>query len=162
MFSYISQMSESLGSVFISDYFSILTDITNISSFFRLQRMDTEEKLKTNIFIPHGQITAETFIKTGDRESLAKDIKGTRHAERLMSAADEFETNPFVFEREADIIIRDELKKTAFLIHGVEPLFALYERINMELKAGGIILSCYNAGLGPDFMRLRISEAAFE
>ena len=143
----------------IMAHFRLAIDLSNLQTALRARGMEHEAVIKENLFIQGGEIdrpTLEVLMDKGVKEVAA--VAAEQGLDRIVRASAEYPTNPFAIERESDNTLLDRLRPARFLLWGMEPVFAFGFAVEMELKILGIIISCRQAGLSPEWIRMRLPE----
>ena len=143
----------------IVEHVRMAIDLSNLQTAMRAEKMEQDAAFRENLFIPGGEIGLNTLWELLDQGVEGVTTVADEYGlNRISRAAAEYPANPFAIEREADNTLLDHLRPTRFMIGGVEPVFAFGFSIEIELKILGIIIGCKQAGMGPEWMRMRLPE----
>lgn len=143
----------------IVEHVRMAIDLSNLQTAMRAEKVEQDAASRENLFIPGGEIGLNTLWKLLDQGVEGVTTVADEYGlNRISRAAAEHSTNPFAIEREADNTLLDHLRPTRFMIGGVEPVFAFGFAVEMELKILGIIIGCRQAGMGPEWIRMRLPE----
>ena len=143
----------------ITAHFRLTIDLSNLQTALRARAMDHKDIIEEHLFIPGGEIDPQTLKEIMDKGiKKVAEVAAEQGLERIVRASVEDPKNPFAIERESDNTLLDQLRPARFLLWGMEPVFAFGFAIEMELKILGIIMSCRQAGLSPQWIRMRLPE----
>lgn len=142
------EIAGTLRSGFLTDYFKMLIDITNIKSFIRVRNLELGFELLLKVLIDGGSIESKFYLDRFDsqKEKIISEFKFTKYSDLMVEGIEGTNENTSLslFDKAADEYIINAIKRCRYGVFGIEPVLAHivakeYEILNVRIALSGVI-----------------------
>jgi V/A-type H+-transporting ATPase subunit C len=147
---------------FIAVLLGIMTDLANISTFFRLKNMKRSSDFLSKVLLPGGKIEFQIFIKNFNEtaDSFLNAVRYTPYGSLCEEGLAGYNSSGSftLFEKLSDNYIISYIRKSRYVTFGVEPLVAYLIGKQYEIKNAGIIMVGKINKIPNDVIRERLRD----
>ena len=149
-------ISKTISNPFVKKYYKLKIDLINIQTLFRIKEKSINNSIKKFIFLNDGTIEISLLLHLINEpiESIQKTLKF--NFPEISNILPKLDNNILEIENKSDEIFLNYLKKTDYLIMGIEPIFAYSQILLIELKTISKLLNAKKAKLDPDTIKEKI------
>lgn len=151
-----------IGDKFLSDYFKMIIDLTNIKTLLRVKKQNKGRRFMEEVLIEGGAILKKDLISYENEsiDSIANKLSYTSYEKILRLGLENYGTNGNMsyFEKLTDNYIMDYIKKAKYVSFGIEPLLGYIMAKENEIKTVRIIMVGKLNNVAPEVIRERLRD----
>lgn len=129
---------------FLIEFLQIWIDLSNIKIFLRVKDLGKDKEFFEKVYLGYGTLPKELFLKLHDEplESLVRVLAPTHYGKLVGEAVKDWGVSQSLagLERMCDDYILEFLKKTKYIVFGLEPLIGYLWAKENELRLIRIII----------------------
>ena len=157
-FGELQELSEKLGSAFLTRYVAVLADSTNLRSAVRTLRMGKNADFLREALVPGGSVGEERILASASGDALAALFGGELSEAATLGAAAAEGGTLTAFELACDNAVAKTLGEAKLVSYGEEPVIAYLAAMESEITAVRMILTGRLAGIDPQTIRERLRD----
>ncbi|HQD28113.1 V-type ATP synthase subunit C [Acetivibrio saccincola] len=162
-FTHMREIAGASGSSFLNELAVMMIDICNLKIFLRIKNLKKTWDFLQKVLIPGGEIDSKIFVENLDKplDNLLEALKYTRYGELLEKSFENIESTKSLtkFEKLCDDFILSYVRKTKFIIYGIEPLIGYLIAKETEIRNARIIMVGKINNIPSEKIRERLREA---
>ncbi|MEW9096214.1 MAG: V-type ATP synthase subunit C [Clostridiaceae bacterium] len=147
---------------FLSDYFKVIIDLTNIKTLLRVKKQNKGRRFMEEVLIEGGTILKKDLISYENEsiDGIANKLSYTPYEKILRLGLENYGTNGNMsyFEKLTDNYIMDYIKKAKYVSFGIEPLLGYIMAKESEIKTVRIIMVGKLNNVAPEVIRERLRD----
>ncbi|MBU5484890.1 V-type ATP synthase subunit C [Clostridium sp. MSJ-11] len=151
-----------IGDKFLSDYFKVIIDLTNIKTLLRVKKQNKGRRFMEEVLIEGGTILKKDLISYENEsiDGIANKLSYTPYEKILRLGLENYGTNGNMsyFEKLTDNYIMDYIKKAKYVSFGIEPLLGYIMAKESEIKTVRIIMVGKLNNVAPEVIRERLRD----
>jgi len=149
---------------FLTRYFRVQIDLTNISAFLRVKNLNKDRNFMENVLLDHGSIEKQVFIQLfmepEPADALIAKFLNSDYASIIETGVKEWTESHSTtyFEKLADNYLLNYAKTAKMIVFGVEPLLAYLLAKEIEIRIIRMIMVGKLNDIPPEEIRERLRD----
>ncbi|WP_315119976.1 V-type ATP synthase subunit C [uncultured Clostridium sp.] len=162
MYKEMLHRANEIGDDFLSSYFKMIIDLTNIKTLLRVKKQNKGRRFMEEVLIEGGTILKKDLISYENEsvDSIANKLSYTSYEKILRLGLESYGDNGNIsyFEKLTDNYIMDYIKKAKYVSFGIEPLLGYIMAKENEIKTVRIIMVGKLNNIAPEVIRERLRD----